>query len=119
MRWKLEDSGFKKINSTKKRPIVTHHVAHGPKRVNVRILPKEIKQEIVSHYNTWKLYFKTNHSEQIHKNAEGILDSITKYMLSGDYSDKLPEFVKFTKYLDQERGHSVLNIAPVYERLFE
>ena len=119
MRWKLEESGFKKINSTKKRPIITHHVAHGPKRVNVRILPLDIKHDVISYYNTWKLYFRTNYPEHVYKNAEGILDSITKYMLAADYSDKLSEFIRFTSYLDKARNHSILDIAPNYERLFQ
>lgn len=118
MRWKLNDSGFKKINSTKKRPIITHHVAHGPARVNVRILPAHIKQQVVDYYASEIEYFKANFPEDIAKNAEQILNSITKYMLAADTTDKLPEFVKFTKYLDGARGHSILDIAPQYKELF-
>jgi hypothetical protein len=119
MKWKLDSSGFIKINSTKKRPIITHHVAHGPKRVNVRVLPEDMKQEIVEHYAKCISEFKAEYSEDISKNAENILNSITKYMLGADYSDKLSEFVKFTNYLDQARGHSILDIAPEYTRLFK
>lgn len=119
MIWKLDESGFKKINSTKKRPIITHHVAHGPKRVNVRILPDALKQRLVEYYANWVDYFKFNYDENIAKNAESILNSITKYMLGADYSDKLPEFVKFTRYLDQARQHSILDIAPEYRELFK
>ena len=119
MKWKLQSSGLTKINSTKKRPIITHHVAHGPKRVNVRVLPEDMKQEIVDYYAKCIAEFKAEYPEDIAKNAENILNSITKYMLGADYSDKLPEFVKFTNYLDQARGHSILDIAPEFERLFK
>lgn len=118
MLWKLEESGFKKINATKKRPIITHHVAHGPKRVNVRILPAELKQQLVEYYNGWIEKFRRDYPEDIAKNAESILNSITKYALAADYSDKLPEFIKFTQYLDSARGHSILDIAPEYKGLF-
>lgn len=119
MRWKLDQSGFKKINSTKKRPIITHHVAHGPKRVNVRILPDNIKQRLSAYYEKSIQEFKENYSEDIAKNAENILRSILKYAHGADYSDKLPEFVKFTRYLDKARGHNILDIAPEYKELFE
>ena len=119
MKWKLQSSGFTKINSTKKRPIITHHVAHGPRRVNVRVLPADMKQEIVEYYARCIEEFKAEYSEDIAKNAENILNSITKYMLGADYSDKLPEFIKFTKYLDQARTQNILNIAPEYEELFK
>ena len=119
MKWKLQSSGFKKINSTKKRPIITHHVAHGPKRVNVRILPKELKQQLTEYYEQCIFEFKTEYPEEIGKNAEGILRSILKYTTAADYSERLPEFVKFTKYLDNARGHSILDIAPEYASLFE
>ena len=119
MKWKLQSSGFVKINSTKKRPIITHHVAHGPKRVNVRILTPELKQELTEYYERFIHEFNTEYPEEIGKNAESILRSILKYAHGADYSDKLPEFVKFTRYLDSARNHSILDIAPQYEELFK
>jgi organic radical activating enzyme len=118
MRWKLDESGFKKINSTIKRPIITHHVAHGPKRVNVRVLTKYLKEELALYYNASIEEFK-RYPDNISKNAESILNSIIKYTNAADYSDKLPEFVKFTKYLDSARNQSILNIAPQYKGLFK
>ena len=41
MMWKLKESGYKKINSSSSKPVITHHVAHGPKRANIRLLNKE------------------------------------------------------------------------------
>lgn len=117
IKWKLEDSGLRNINNTKKRPIITHHVAHGPKRVNIRILPKDIKQNIVDYYSTSLIEFKRKYPENIANNAESILNSIIKYMNSGDYSDKLPEFVKFTKYLDNARNQSVTEVVPEFQDL--
>jgi hypothetical protein len=119
MKWKLERSGFKKINRTKKRPIITHHVAHGPKRVNVRILPRHIKNQLVNFYKKELQYFSEKHTDSIADNANDILIGILNYTLAQDYSDKLSEFVKFTRYLDNARDQSILNIVPEYRELFE
>lgn len=119
MKWKLQDSGFKKINSSKKRPIITHHVAHGPKRVNVRILPNHIKQKIVDYYSTCINEFKEEFPEDIAKSAENILNSIAKYMNDADYRDKLAEFVRFTKYLDNARDQNIVEVVPEYRELID
>lgn len=117
MKWKLNESGFKKINATKKRPIITHHVAHGPKRVNVRVIPDNIKKQITSYYADQIEYFKSNYNEDIANNAESILKSIIKYM-NADSIDNLDEFIKFTKAMDLAREQSIVNIAPIYKELF-
>jgi hypothetical protein len=119
MKWKLDNSGFKKINTTKKRPIITHHVAHGPQRLNVRILPADMKQAVVDYYNNYIQQFKEQYSPEISSNAEQILNGIVKYMLSADYSEHIPEFIKFTQYLDTARSQSIVNLVPEYKRFFE
>jgi hypothetical protein len=119
MKWKLEESGFKKINSTKKRPIITHHVAHGPRRVNVRVLPASIKEKVAIYYAQEIAYFEAKYDKAIADNAKTILTGILNYMNGADYSDSLPEFIKFTTFLDSKRDHSILDIAPEYKELFE
>jgi hypothetical protein len=119
MKWKLEQSGFKKINKTKKRPIITHHVAHGPKRVNVRILPSHIKAKLVDFYKNELEYFNKKYESHVAENASSILKGVLNYTLAQDYSDKLPEFIKFTKYLDNARNQSIVKIVPEYGELFE
>jgi hypothetical protein len=121
MWWKLKESGFKAINSTKKRPIITHHVAHGPKRANIKLLPEDIKKELANYYNIWLMRFERDPSLDANTktNAKNILNSITKFADSEDMSDKLSEFVRFTKYLDTKRNQSITEIAPQYKRLFD
>jgi organic radical activating enzyme len=118
MKWKLQNSGFKKINSTRKRPIITHHVAHGPKRVNIQILPIYLKQQIVEYYTTSIDEFKKDFTDEVAASAENILTGIFTYMNSADYSDKLTEFIKFTRYLDSARNQQIIDIVPEYEILF-
>ena len=121
MWWKLKESGFQKINATKKRPIITHHVAHGPKRANIKLLPTEIKKELENYYNAWLMRFDRDPTldQNTKDNAKSILQSILKFANSEDMSDKLSEFVRFTKYLDTKRNQSILEIAPQYKRLFD
>lgn len=119
MMWKIKDSGFKKINSTIKRPIITHHVAHGPKRMNVKILPQSVKHELKQHYDFWIQRFEAECAENIANNAKQILASILKFANASDMSNLLPEFVKYTKYLDSARNQSILEIVPQYNNLFE
>lgn len=117
MKWKLQHSGFKKINSSKKRPIITHHVAHGPKRVNIRMLPIFIKQRIGEYYAKSIDEFKKEFPESIAANAENILNSITRYMNDADYTDKIDEFVKFTRYLDKVRDQNIAEVVPEFYEL--
>lgn len=119
MKWKLDSSGFKKINSTKKRPIITHHVAHGPQRLNVRILPSDMKQQLVEYYNDYIKQFHEQYPTEISTAAEQILSGIMKYMLSGDYTEYFDEFLRFTKYLDSAREQSLADLVPEYTRFFK
>lgn len=120
MWWKLKTSGFKKINSTKKRPIVTHHVAHHPKRVNVRVLTSDYKEKLEKYYELWVRRFETDNelTTEIKENAKSILDSVLKYTLNDDYSEEFDEFIKFTKYLDKERNQDISTVVPQYRELF-
>jgi sulfatase maturation enzyme AslB (radical SAM superfamily) len=120
MWWKLKESGFKSINSTKKRPIITHHVAHGPKRANIKILDKSLKQKLEIHYNEWIEKFRQDNelSDHVKNNAYDILNSILKFSNSADMSDQIPQFIRFTKYLDTARKQDILSIVPEYKELF-
>ncbi len=120
MLWKLKESNWKKINSSPQKPIITHHVAHGPKRANIRLLTPELKLKVHNHYDYYKFKVATdpNINEKIKNKFNKILDSVEKYMMADDYSDKLEEFIKFTTYLDKARKQNILDVVPQYEELF-
>ena len=120
MLWKLKESGWKKINSSPQKPIITHHVAHGPKRANIRLLPSELKLKVHHHYDYYKFKVANDPelNEKIKKKFNKILDSVEKYMMDDDYSEKIPEFIKFTTYLDKARKQNILDVVPQYEELF-
>ena len=54
MKWKLQDSNFKKINGTRRKPIVSHHVAHNPEHLNIRVLPPELKSIATDKFDEFK-----------------------------------------------------------------
>lgn len=120
MLWKLKESGFKKINSTKHRPVITHHVAHGPKRANIRLLPSKLKLEVIKYYNEYrdKVAGDNEISPDVKVKFNQILDGVVKYMEADDYEDKVDEFIKFTNYLDDQRQQSIVDVVPQYKELF-
>jgi len=120
MLWKLKESGWKKINSSPQKPIITHHVAHGPRRANIRLLSSELKLKVHNHYDYYKFKVAQDNTidEKIKSKFNKILDSVENYMMAEDYSEKIPEFIKFTNYLDKERGQSIVDVVPQYEDMF-
>jgi organic radical activating enzyme len=118
--WKINQSGFKKINSSKKKPIITHHIAHGPRRTNIRILPLDIKKDIEFWYIIFIEKISNNKEipDDIKLNIEKILKGIVNYMFKEDYSDSLPEFIRFTNYMDRQRNQNILDIIPTYSKIF-
>lgn len=118
MKWKLTESGFKKINSSARRPIITHHVAHHPKHLNIRVLPDEYKLEVTAKFQEFVEWANaTEFPKRIKSEAEIIAKGVTNYMNSESYYDKhWKEFVDYTTKLDEIRGESFLNIVPELEK---
>ena len=75
-------------------------------------------EESTSHYESWKEKFET-YDPGIKKRAGSILDSISNYMNAKDESDKLSNFVEYTKKLDTIRNQSILDIVPQYKDIFD
>jgi len=122
MRWKLEESGLDSYNPvTGPRPLVTHHMCHSPKYYNVKVLPPQLKQQVVAHYDTFRQWIQTtDYDDHIKDNFVKLLDGVEKFMLSEDYSEEwLHEFVTHTNKLDKIRNQNVLDIVPQYKDLFD
>jgi hypothetical protein len=119
IKWKVSASGWQKINSTLKRPVITHHVAHGPKRMNIKLLPPKMKEELETFYNSWKKIYANEFDELRTEKACKILDSVLQFAKSEDYSDELQAFINFTKYLDKARGQDITKVVPRLKDLFK
>ena len=116
MKWKLVESGFKRINPSAAKPIVTHHVAHHPKHLNVRVLPDKFKQEVTGKFEDFLVWVKDNNFDKnIVKQAEGIVKGVTNYMNSESYYDaEWDHFKKYTRGLDNLRGEQLVDVEPMF-----
>jgi hypothetical protein len=117
MKWKLSKSDLKKVNSTNRRPIITHHVAHHPKHLNVRVLPNAYKKDVTNRFNEFLQWVKdNNYNEHVIKQAEDIVNGVTSYMNSESYYDShWNEFIKYTKQLDSIRDENLLDVEPQFK----
>ena len=117
MKWKLSESEFKKFNSTNRRPIITHHVAHHPKHLNVRVLPDAYKKNVTKRFNEFLQWVNdNNYNEYVIKQAEDIVKGVTSYMNSESYYDShWNEFIKYTKQLDSIRDENLLDVEPQFK----
>jgi organic radical activating enzyme len=117
MKWKLTESKFTKINSTTKRPIITHHVAHHPHHLNVRVLPNEMKEKITSRFREFYEWVKEQNFEpHVLESAKQIALGVTNYMNAESYYDEYwEEFKSYTKKLDDIRSENLLDVEPMFK----
>jgi hypothetical protein len=120
MKWKLKQSGFKKINSTTRRPIITHHVAHHPKHLNIRVLPENLKQDLTTKFKEFVEWVrKNNYGIHVIKQAEDIANGVVNYMNSESYHEEYwHEFVNYTKKLDTIRKENIIDVEPMFKDYF-
>lgn len=118
MKWKLIDSGFSRINSTNRRPIITYHVAHHPMHLNIRVLPDSYKQEVTEQFNNFLSWVdENNFNEHVKRHAKEIVNGVTSYMNSKSYFEShWSEFLEYTNKLDIIRGESIIDVEPNLER---
>lgn len=114
MRWKLQESGLRKFNNTSKRPIITHHVAHRPHYLNIRVLPPAIKLEVIRRFDEFVDHvLETGYPEHVYDQARSVRDSIVQYMMAEDrYDDGWRGFVDYTTRLDAIRNQDVRDVVP-------
>lgn len=117
MLWKLEQN-FKKINNNSTNPIINYHVCHRPWTSNIRVLPYEYKNLLEELYDSKRKEFE-KYDPAVIKSANKILDSIIKYSRAEDESNRLSQFVDFTKKLDHVRNQNIVNVVPQYKKLFD
>jgi organic radical activating enzyme len=117
MKWKLTQSDFKKINSFKGKPIITYHMAHNPKHLNIRVLPKDLKQQVTKNFDDFIDWInETTLPDNTKKKAMGIRNSVVSYMTSESYYDEHWEYFKtYTKTLDKIRAESLLEVEPIFK----
>ncbi len=114
MKWKLKESGLHRFNGSERKPIITYHMAHNPPHLNVRVLPKEFKDQVVGRFENFVAWvkqegFPANYVQQ----AESIGKSIKDYMLADDsHVQRWPQFKQYTLGLDKIRGQNISDLIP-------
>lgn len=116
IKWIIEQD-FKRIGAGKNIKIMSHHMCHKPWYSSVRVLPLNVKNNIVDHYTSYKHKF-AEYDSALSTRACKILDSISNYMLAKDDSDKLVNFIDYTVKLDSIREQNILDIVPEYKEVF-
>lgn len=119
MKWKLTESNFKKINSGKRLPILTIHMAHSPTTACIQTLPLEMKQLVREQYDNFKDWLiNEKFPEHIEQAGMKIINNTVNFMMKEDKSHKWDWFCEYTRQLDQLRSQSILDVVPEYKPYF-
>ncbi|MBC6414923.1 MAG: twitch domain-containing radical SAM protein [Bdellovibrionales bacterium] len=123
IKWKLA-CRFKKINAWPKSAglIDTHFVYH-PAHLNVKILPLEFKKEVVKKFEDFYLWLEKEFKSQSDflKHPYGIsrLKGMCQFMLSEDWSNRMPEFREYILKMDKIRGLNFKETFPEMAKLLD
>ena len=120
IKWKIKESGFKKINSSEKLPLLTIHVAHSPVTACIQTLPPEMKQLVREQYDNFKDWLINEDLPQhVEQAGMRILNNIVNFMMKEDKSHKWDWFCEYTRQLDKLRSQSIVDVVPHYEKYFK
>jgi len=117
-----------RVNDDDLKPIMTPHPLHGPQFLNIRMLPKHVKDVISKRYKEAipildkvidENIESTTRNEASKKQIRKILNQYIDFMYAKDFSDKLPKFWEHTRRLDKIRGHSFEKTCPQMYQLIK
>ena len=119
--WKITNAELSNINRTKRRSVITHHVAHNPKHLNIRVLPEHLKGELTANFDNYsKNVLQRSLPDHVKDEVIRILKSVTKYMNQEDYHREFwPQFVRYTSSLDKLRDQSLTQVCPEFIPFFK
>lgn len=115
-RWKIQ-SNFKKINIAPfGGGVIGLHLVYLPSYLNVKVLPLELKELAKTRIETFlQEYQHTDFVNSTHgkQRWEGLIN----YMMSEDWSSKLPSTVEYLEVTDQTRNEDFRNTFKDLQRL--
>ena len=114
MKWKIQESGWTKINNSAIKPFVTYHVAHNPPHLNIRVLPDRYKDRITQQFDN---FIQWCEDENLDKKyiiaAQGIKNGVCSYMNNESYyNTHWKEFIDYSFSLDKIRGEKLIDTVP-------
>jgi sulfatase maturation enzyme AslB (radical SAM superfamily) len=114
MLWKVTQSGFQNINSSRQKPIISHHMAHKPEHLNVRSLTTNQKQQVLRKFEESSTRFDQEMGPVLAKKARQVLDSVSSYMMAQSSSaEQTEQMFHFSQRMDQIRGQHSARFLPI------
>ena len=110
--WKIEKR-FKKINLIPYGGgIIGTHLVYFPGYLNVRVLPKNIKELAKTRINNFIKSQSENHDFVNHTFGKQRWEGIINYMMAEDWSHKLPSTIEYLEQCDKTRGTNFRSVFP-------
>jgi MoaA/NifB/PqqE/SkfB family radical SAM enzyme len=110
--WKLSQ-GFKKINLPPYGAgLVGTHLVYLPSYLNVKVLPREIKEKVKNTVDEFCNKFSTNHEFMSNPYGYKRWQGLVQYMNSEDWSNKLPMLLDYLLVTDSQRGTDFRKVFP-------
>jgi Iron-sulfur cluster-binding domain len=110
--WKTS-MGFKKINLPPYGAgLIGTHLVYLPSYLNVRVLPKTIKEKIKLRFSEFLI--EQQHNQEFISNSYGKArwTGLIDYMMSEDWSHKLPQTLEYLTVTDHRRGTNFRTVFP-------
>ncbi len=121
IQWKIT-SQFKRINNWQVEPLLSPHLLHNPKFLNIKALPREVKPKITTilrnSYPALKQCLE-DHSKQkreernrLYNKAIELIEGHISFMQAEDLSQHFSRFQFYTRQLDKIRGEKLEEVCP-------
>jgi hypothetical protein len=92
-------------------------MAHHPKHLNIRVLPDDLKKQIVTNFDNFVDWIEdTDLPDNTKTKAKDIRNSVVSYMTSESYYNEHWDYFKnYTSALDKIRAESLLDVEPIFK----
>ncbi len=121
IKWKLKQN-FKKVNIWPfGAGMLNYHFVYWPGHLNVKIFPQWFKDKVKAKYDSFYPWLEENwhltgapDKETFMKADYGIkrLNGMVKFMMSEDWSVRMPQFREYITKFDQQRGTDFKKVFP-------
>lgn len=123
IRWKMEQ-GFKKINPWPLGAgLINFHLVYHPAHLNIKVLPLDFKHKVLEKYEKFYVWLRQNHPDPagLEQSGYGLkrLQGLTNFMMSGDWSNRMPEFKEYIRLMDRIRGLDFASVFPEMKELLD
>lgn len=126
IRWKLNQN-YKKINMWPLGAgLINYHFVYFPAHLNVKVLPDWFKYKIMKKYQAFYPWLEEQWQKTGAPNQQTFIDAqygikrlqgIVQFMMSEDWSQRMPEFKEYIEHMDQIRGTDFAATFPEMKRL--